>query len=361
MNFDYEGRIRRLREMMGGTGVDAVLLSIGPDLPYLTGFEAHPSERLTMGVVTLEDAVLFVPRLEAPKVPPGPLTVSAWDETDDPISKVVSLLGRSETLAVGEQTWSRFTLALQDRLPTREWMGASTVIGPLRIRKEALELDALAEVARQADEVARRIPEEVQFAGSTEMAVSVQIKQLLLDQGHDEALFSIVASGPNGASPHHDAEDRVIEAGELVVCDFGGSWRGYRSDTTRTFSVGAPSHRQREVHEAVRIAQEAGRKSVAPGVECQQVDRVVRGVIADAGFGEWFVHRTGHGIGLDVHEEPYLVEGNALQLEPGMAFSIEPGIYLPGEFGVRIEDIVICGEDGPVTLNNSTRALVEVA
>lgn len=152
-----------------------------------------------------------------------------------------------------------------------------------------------------------------------------------------------------------------MQPGDLVVCDFGGSWRGYRSDTTRTFSVGPPSERQTEVHEAVRSAQEVARETVGPGAECQQVDRAARRVITEAGFGEWFVHRTGHGIGLDVHEEPYLVEGNDLALEPGMAFSIEPGIYLPGEFGVRIEDIVICGEDGPVVLNNSTRALVEVA
>lgn len=361
MNFDYDTRIERLRGNMARSDVAAVLLSIGPDLPYFTGYEAHPTERLTMAVITDSDAVLFVPRLEAPKVPKGPMLVRAWDETEDPLALVADVAGRPDAVALGEHTWSMFTLALQESLGSARWLRAGDLTRELRMRKDEAEAEALAAAASQADAVAARVPEEVRFAGSTEAAVSSRLREMLIEEGHDQALFAIVASGPNGASPHHDASNRVIEPGDLVVCDFGGSWQGYRSDTTRTFSVGSPSPRQVEVHEVVHAAQAAGRSAVAPGVECQEVDRAARRVISDAGYGEAFVHRTGHGIGLDVHEDPYLVEGNSLRLEPGMAFSIEPGIYLPGEFGVRIEDIVLCGEDGPVVLNESPRDLVVVS
>lgn len=360
MDFDYGPRLSRLRDLMGERGVGALLLSIGPDLPYFTGYEAHPTERLTMAVVTDQDAVLFVPRLEAPKVPEGPIPVRAWDETEDPICLVTSTVSGADTIAVGEQTWSAFTLALQERLGSVRWLPAGELTRELRIRKDDGERRALAIAASQADAVAARIPEEVRFSGATEMEVAARIREMLVEEGHDQALFAIVASGPNGASPHHDASDRVIEPGDLVVCDFGGSYRGYRSDTTRTFSVGAPSPKQVEVHEVVLAAQQAAEAAVRPGMQCQEVDRAARQVITEAGYGEWFIHRTGHGIGLDVHEDPYLVEGNELALEEGMAFSVEPGIYLPGEFGVRIEDIVICGPDGPMVLNDSARALVVV-
>lgn len=361
MKFDYEGRLRRLRKAMVEKGINAVLLSLGPDLPYFTGYEAHPTERLTMAAITEANAALFVPRLEAPKVADSPMTLRAWDETDDPVALVAEAVGRRpEVLAIGEQTWSVFTLALQERFPTAQWLGASEVTRELRIRKDEAEVKALATAAAQADAVARRLPEEVGFAGSTESRVSARIREMLVEEGHDQSLFAIVASGPNGASPHHDPANRTIQPGELVVCDFGGSVGGYRSDTTRTMSVGEPSSRQREVHGVVLSAQSAAQAAVRPGVTCEEIDRIARGVITEAGYGEWFVHRTGHGIGLDVHEDPYLVQGNARELEEGMAFSIEPGIYLPGEFGVRIEDIVVCGGEGARMLNGSPRDLAVV-
>ena len=359
MVFDYESRLRRLRESMRERGVGAVLLSVGPDLPYFSGYEAFPSERLTMAVVTESDAVLFLPRLEAPRVPDGPFEVRAWDETEDPIRLVAGSVGRPETVALGEQTWSVFTLALQDRIDVG-WVSSGVLIRDLRMRKDEAEVQALATAAAQADAVARRLPDEIRFAGSTEAAVAARIREMLVEEGHDQALFWIVASGPNGASPHHEPSSRVIERGDLVICDFGGSVHGYRSDTTRTFSVGEPIPRQAEVHQVVLSAQQAATAAVRPGVPCQEIDRVARAVIEDAGYGDYFIHRTGHGIGLDVHEDPYLVEGNDLPLEEGMAFSIEPGIYLPEEFGVRIEDIVVCGSDGPITLNDSPRELVVV-
>jgi Xaa-Pro aminopeptidase len=183
---------------------------------------------------------------------------------------------------------------------------------------------------------------------------------MTLEEDHDQALFWIVASGPNSASPHHEPTDRVIEAGDLVVVDFGGKHRGYCSDTTRTFSVGEPDAQQVEVHAAVRAAQEAATAAVAPGVSAEEIDQIARRTITDAGYGEYFIHRTGHGIGLEGHEHPYLVEGNSEKLEPGMCFSIEPGIYLPDRFGVRIEDIVTVTDVGVESLNQANRALVQV-
>jgi D-alanyl-D-alanine dipeptidase len=188
----------------------------------------------------------------------------------------------------------------------------------------------------------------------------MQVKNMLIEEGHDQALFAIVASGPNGASPHHEPGDRVIGAGDMIVLDFGGSLGGYRSDTSRTFVVDEPTNKQREVHLAVLEASTAGRATVAPEVRCEEIDRAARRVIEDAGFGKYFVHRTGHGIGLEGHEHPYIVEGNPLPLEPGMVFSIEPGIYLPGEFGVRIEDIVTVTSHGVDVLNESPRGLQSV-
>jgi len=205
-----------------------------------------------------------------------------------------------------------------------------------------------------------RIPAEVVFSGRTETEVARQLAAMTLEEGHEAVEFTIVASGPNGASPHHTASDKVIQAGDMVVCDFGGQWDGYFSDSTRTFVVGDPSDQQREVHGVVEAAQRKGRETAGPGVPCQEVDRATRHVIVDAGYGDFFIHRTGHGIGLEVHEHSYLVEGNETPLEPGMAFSIEPGIYLPGEFGVRIEDIAVCMPEGIEVLNNAERALVSV-
>ena len=180
---------------------------------------------------------------------------------------------------------------------------------------------------------------------------------MTVEEGHDVASFAIVGGGPNGASPHHEPGDRVIENGDLVVCDFGGRLRGYSSDVTRTFSVGVPSSEQEAVHSVVLAASEAARAAVGPGVTCQEIDRAARRVVEEAGYGDLFIHRTGHGIGLEVHEHPYMVEGNETPLEEGMTFSIEPGVYLPGRFGVRIEDIVACGPDGVDELNRADRSL----
>jgi Xaa-Pro aminopeptidase len=360
--FDYASRVARLQTKMNEQSVDIVLLSSGSDLPYFSGYEAVPLERLTMLVVPAQgDCVLVVPKLEAARVEEGPFELVPWEETEDPIRMVARAAGPTRSAAIGDQTWSAFLVGLQAEMPNTMWTVASTLTKALRMRKDPAEIESLRQAAAAVDRVMARVPLELEFSGRTEREVAREFAELTVAEGHDTAWAPIVASGPNGASPHHEPGDRVIDEGDLVVCDFGGRLGGYHSDTTRTVVVGEPSSRQAEVHALVMAANEAARAAVAPGVSCEDVDRAARSVIVEGGFGENFIHRTGHGIGLEVHEHPYIVEGNDLALEQGMAFSIEPGIYLPGEFGVRIEDIVACGSDGVDDLNRAERKLTRVS
>ena len=356
-SFDYSGRIDALRVLMDRDGVDRVLLSIGADLPYFTGYEAMPLERLTMLVVGREsEVVLVVPQLEAPRVKPGTFAIRPWSETEDPMAIVGDLCKSAESIAIGDQTWSSFLLGFQERLPKATFSSATPLTRHLRACKDADEIERLRTAAAGVDRVVQRLG-AIQFSGRTERDLARQVTAMTLEEDHDQALFWIVASGPNSASPHHEPGERVIEDGDLVVVDFGGRHHGYCSDSTRTFSVGEPSTRQREVHDVVHRAQQAATAAIRPGISAAAVDRVARNVIDEAGYGEYFIHRTGHGIGLEGHEHPYLIEGNQEPLEPGMCFSIEPGIYLPGKFGVRIEDIVTVTATGVEVLNNSNRAL----
>ncbi|MCZ6663329.1 MAG: Xaa-Pro peptidase family protein [Actinobacteria bacterium] len=360
-SFDYANRISRLRDNMGRQGIDVVMLSVGSDLPYFTGYEAMPSERLTMLLVDqLSDPSLFVPQLEGPRVAPGPFDIVSWPEAKNPISLVAEKVGSARRIAVGDNTWSAFLVALQAELPHAEWTLASELTRGLRIRKEPGEIASLRAAAEAADRVLARVPGEVRFSGRTEHQIARDFSEMTLDEGHDMASFAIVASGPNGASPHHEPGDRIVQKGDLVVCDFGGRVDGYHSDVTRTFSVGPPTAEQVEVHHVVAKANAAGRAAARPGVPCQEIDRAARSVIEDAGYGRFFIHRTGHGIGLEVHEHPYLVQGNDMTLESGMSFSVEPGIYLPDRLGVRIEDIVTTVDNGVDELNRADRGLIEV-
>jgi D-alanyl-D-alanine dipeptidase len=229
----------------------------------------------------------------------------------------------------------------------------------LRAVKDAAELELLAAAGAAADATFEEI-RKVPFGGRRQSEVAADLAELLRRFGHSQVDFTIVASGPNGANPHHEAGDRVIEQGDMVVLDFGGLLHGYGSDTSRTVHVGEPDAEQRRVHDIVREAQEAGFRAVRPGVACQDVDRAARAVITEAGYGEYFIHRTGHGIGVTTHEPPYMIEGEERPLVPGMCFSVEPGVYLPGRFGVRIEDIVTVTEDGGLRLNNTAREMVIV-
>ncbi|MCB2223068.1 MAG: Xaa-Pro peptidase family protein [Actinobacteria bacterium] len=355
---DYAARLDRARAVMADRGVGALMVSVGADLPYLAGYEAPQLERLTMLVVPAAgDATLVVPRLEAPAVVDrSAFEILAWDETDDPVAIALRLAGSPQVAAIGDHTWARFLLAMQERSPATRFVPATPLTAELRIRKDDQELDLLRRAGHAADRVAARLVSE-RFGGRTEAQIAGLVREMLVEEGHDVAAFAIVASGPNGASPHHEPGGREIGDGDAVVVDFGGRLGGYYSDTTRNFHVGEPPARYAEAFAVLRAAQDAAVEAVAPGVPAEEIDRIARGIIAAGGFGEFFVHRTGHGIGIEVHEDPYVVEGNGRPLERGNTFSVEPGIYVPGAFGMRIEDIVAVTGDGGERLNRSDRDL----
>ena len=363
----YLDRIARARLAMEEAGVDALLVSVGSDLPYLTGYEAMPLERLTMLVVPRDgEATMVIPRLEAPRVVPQPgvFELSPWDEVEDPVAIVAELVEarcRPSKIAVGDTMWARFLVALLEHWPSdgTHYVRSAAVMNPLRIRKDRAEIDALVAAGAAADRVAAQLQAgEIELVGRTEAAVSADIGARLLAEGHDVVNFAIVAAGANAASPHHHASSRVISAGELVLCDFGGTMAGYCSDITRCVSLGSPSAEVAEAYAVLYEAQAAGVAAAVVGAACEDVDRASRRVIDEAGYGEWFIHRTGHGIGMEAHEDPYMVEGNTLPIAPGHAFSVEPGIYLDGRFGMRLEDCVVATDDGPLPLNRADHSLV---
>jgi Xaa-Pro aminopeptidase len=347
---------------MADVGIDVLLLSTGADLPYLTGYEAVPLERLTMLVLPRDgDAVLVVPRLEEPRVAeqPDAFSVLAWDETENPVAIVANLVGSARTAGIGDHTWARFLVELQDALPRVRFRRAVDVTGALRVVKDADEIAALRIAARAVDDIAVSMRRE-RFAGRREIDVHRHLVERMLDAGHERANFAIVAAGENAASPHHDPGARVIQPGDVVLLDFGGTMRGYCSDITRMFAVGDPSSEVRDAYDVLVDAQEHGVSAATVGTACADVDAAARRVITEAGYGAYFVHRTGHGIGTEAHEDPYVVAGNATPLVPGHAFSVEPGIYVPGRFGMRLEDIVVATQEGPERLNAAPRDLATV-
>jgi Xaa-Pro aminopeptidase len=360
----FAARLTRARAATAAAGLDALLITPGPDLRYLTGYVAKPLERLTCLVLPAHaDPVLIVPFLEraaaeAAGVGELGLAIADWQETDDPIALVGKILPAGAAVyGVDDHMWAEKVLRLRAGLPGVQQALAGGVLRDLRIRKTAEEIDALREAGAAIDRVHDRIAEWLK-PGRTEREIGRDIAEAIVAEGHVRADFVIVGSGPNGASPHHDVSDREVQVGDPVVVDIGGTTEaGYCSDETRTYAVGEPDAEFRRYYEVLRVAQHAACDAVRPGIGCQEVDRVARRIIAEAGYGEYFIHRTGHGIGLEGHEDPYIVEGNAAALEPGMAFSVEPGIYLPGKHGARIEDIVVCTETGGERLNLTPREL----
>jgi Xaa-Pro aminopeptidase len=344
--------------------VDALLLSLGADLPWLTGYTAMPLERLTMLVLPRDgDAVLVVPQLEAPRVEERAdvFSLRPWAETEDPVAIVASLVGPRRSLAVSDRTWATFVLQLQARLPSAHWLAGSAVTAPLRAVKDADEVLALRRASAAADRVAHRLQMgEIPLVGRTEAEVSRELGRGLVGEGHSRVNFAIVGSGPNSASPHHEPGERVIEAGEAVVCDFGGILDGYCSDITRTVFTGEPPAEFRDLYAVLQSAQAAAVEAAVVGTPCEDVDGVARRIIDEGGYGPHFIHRTGHGIGIEEHEDPYLVGGNCTPLAPGHAFSVEPGIYLADRWGARIEDIVVATDNGPEALNTVSHDLAVV-
>jgi Xaa-Pro aminopeptidase len=362
---DYAARMARAANDAQAAGLAGVLVAPGPDLVWLTGYRPTAiTERLTLLVLTAgRRPALLVPTLERPDaaaaVGAPAVDLVDWRDGEDPYAAATDLLDPAGRYGIADSTWAMHLLGLQDALPRSSYRALTTALPMLRAVKEGPELERLAAAGAAADAAYGEIL-GVRFAGRRETDVAADLATLLRRFGHEQVDFTVVGSGPNGANPHHEAGDRVIEPGDAVVLDFGGLKHGYGSDTTRTVSVGEPPAEVREVHDIVRRAQQAAFEAVRPGTTCQDVDRVARRVITDAGYGEQFLHRTGHGIGVTTHEPPYLVEGETQPLVPGMCFSIEPGIYLPGLFGVRLEDIVTVTEDGARRLNTTSHELRSV-
>lgn len=385
----YATRLAAAQQALPVEDAAAMLIGVGADLQWLTGYSAKELERLTMLVVpTSGRPTLIVPRLERPAaaecvaVSAQLVDLLSWEETEDPFALVAQRLeeggsrpeiqigalggtwGNLGGLLVSDRLWATFLLRLQAALPDAAFGLASNVLGRLRAVKDTAEIDLLRRAAQAADRVVAQIASGP-LVGRSEADVAREVRDRLVAEGHDEAAFWTVAAGPNSASPHHEPGERIIAAGEPVVIDIGGHLDGYASDITRTVWVAgdrgaAPPDEFVRLYEVLEQAQAAGRAAVRPGVPCEEIDRAARQVIDDAGYGANFIHRTGHGIGLEVHEDPYLVEGNAAPLRPGNAFSVEPGIYFEGRFGARIEDIVVCTSDGAETLNQAPRELLVV-
>jgi Xaa-Pro aminopeptidase len=362
---DYAARMARVVEDGRAAGLDGVLLTPGPDLVWLTGYQPTAiTERLTMLVLTTDrEPTLLVPTLERPDAERAEgtpaTTVTDWQDGVDPYDVAQRLLRPDGAYGVSDNAWAMHLLGLQAALPDSRYESLTQRLPMLRAIKDENELARLTAAGAAADATYEEIL-GVRFGGRRETDVAGDLADLLRSHGHEQVDFTVVGSGPNGANPHHEAGERTIEVGDCVVLDFGGLMFGYGSDTSRTVCVGEPTAQIREVHEIVRLAQQAGVDAVRPGVPCQEVDRAARRLITEAGYGEQFIHRTGHGIGVTTHEPPYMIEGEQQPMVPGMCFSVEPGIYLSGSFGVRIEDIVAVTEDGGRRLNNTDHALRSV-
>jgi len=372
----FERRLEACQNRLADVGADLTVCFPSPNLTYLTGFAESPSERhLLLFVPRDGDPVIVAPAMyeaQLAALPIADLQLHCWADVDDPLERVDRVLSSYSleesddvTVLVDDRMWATFTQDLRSLLPDATFGLASTVLEPLRIRKDDVELAALRRAGDLADRVALEIRERGdELIGTTESELTNEIDRLLAAEGGDEPAFeTIVAAGPNGARPHHHSGSRRITAGDPIVLDFGafvsaalemGVGR-YPGDQTRTIVVGDPPAEYERVHETVRNAQQAAIDAIEPGVTAGSIDRAARSVIEDAGYGDAFVHRTGHGVGLEVHEPPYIAAGNDRELEPGMVFSVEPGIYLEGQFGVRIEDLVVVTDDGVERLNDTPR------
>lgn len=361
----YAARLARAASLASDAGLDAIIVGPGPDLQYLVGVEGDTIERLTALVIgpSLPPTVV-VPRMELAKVRSTAvgelgLAVADWVDGEDPYALVTAAVGTVSRVGVSDALPALHVIPIGDRLGLRLEL-ATPVLREGRMIKDAEEIVELRRAGDAIDAVHRRVPEWLR-AGRTEREVAADIAEAIVAEGHRTVEFVIVGSGPNGADPHHEVSDRVIEEGDVVVVDIGGAVpSGYNSDSTRTYVVGTPDPAAAERIAVLVKAQQAAVDAVRPGATAAEVDAAARTVLTDAGLGKAFLHRTGHGIGVSVHEEPYIAPGNDLVLREGMAFSIEPGIYFAGEWGARIEDIVVVTADGGERLNVAPHTLRSV-
>jgi D-alanyl-D-alanine dipeptidase len=362
---DYVARITRVVDEANRAGLDGLIVAPGPDLVWLTGYRpAARTERLTALILLAgQPPTLVVPVPARRRAAAAPAAAAVrlvdWADGADPYAFAAEHLPPDGRLGISDSTWSIHLLGLQHTLPDNRYEAIGPALPMLRAVKDAGELARLATAGAAADATYREIV-GLRFAGRRETDVAAELARLLRESGHEQVDFTVVGSGPNGADPTHQAGERTIGPGDAVVLDFGGLMNDYGSDITRTVCVGEPWAELQQVHDIVRTAQQAAFEAVRPGIPAAEVDRVARAVIADAGYGERFVHRTGHSIGVTTYEPPYLMAGEDWLLEPGMCFSIEPGIYLPDRFGVRIEDVVTVTERAGHRLNNTDHALLVV-
>lgn len=363
---DFKRRMARAASLAAEAGLTGLLVTPGPDLVYFAGYSPLAiTERITLlAIHPGRDPAMIVPILERADAEQAPgaavISLTDWTDGSDPYLATAQLLDPRGRYAISDSAWAMHVLGLQHVLPESGYVAMTTQLPMLRAIKDADELERLTAAGAAVDASFEEIV-QVRFAGRRETEVASELAALLHKHGHSKVDFTVVGSGPNSANPHHEVGERTIEDGDMVVLDFGGIKDGYGSDTTRTVHVGDPSEEEREVYEIVRRAQQAGVEAVCSGVACQEIDRAARQVITQAGYGQYFIHRVGHGIGLTTHEPPYMVEGETQPIESGMCFSIEPGIYLRGRFGVRIEDIVVATDDGYRRLNNTSHELHIVA
>jgi Xaa-Pro aminopeptidase len=362
----FERRARACQQRLRDGAGDLAVLFPSRNLYYATGFDEEPQERHLFLFVPREgDPVFLVPDLYGSQVRTESWVddVRTWSDGEDPVVAVEEVVadlpvhGDGRVL-VDDTMWALFTQDLEAALPDASFGLASAVFDDLRIRKDGAELDALRRAGTLADQVSVAVRDmDETVVGWTESELAAEVESRLLSGGGESLSFDVIAgSGPNGAMPHHTHGDREIRRGDPVVPDFGAYVDGYPGDQTRTVVfAGDPPEGFEQVHETVHEALDAGVAAVEPGVTAESVDCAAREVIEDAGYGDEFVHRTGHGVGLDVHEPPYIVDGNETELEPGMVFSVEPGVYIEDEFGVRIEDLVVVTADGRERLNDSPR------
>lgn len=361
-----EDRILKLQELARDKNIDYVFIVPGANLYYFTGLSMGLSERPAMAIVPSQGEPLFYcPAFEAEKVRQvtGISRFITYSDEEGPYQAMAEWLEKqkcSRVRAAYEYRAARLLeyMVVRSAVSSVELHDARPLMAQLRMQKDSEELKSMQRAAEIADAMMQAVRQALVPQATEAQVREAAVRAVKEIEPKAEPAFVSVASGPRGALPHAGQADRVINSGELVVVDLGARYQGYCSDITRTLPVGQISDRLRDVYELVVRANEAGRQFVRPGVTCEEIDRETRRVIEDGGYGEYFTHRTGHGLGLEVHEEPYIVKGNLLKVKEGMTFTIEPGIYLPGEAGIRIEDDVVVTESGCRSLTSFPRYLV---
>jgi len=360
-------RKERLIALMKEKKVKALVMSPSMNMLYITGFNTFPGERLLVSVLDVSGEVVFViPKMYEQEVREKGVfdRIITWDDSQDP-GKILKTLSEEKgyadrTIAVEDTMWFIAFDKIYQTFKDARFIKASGIVGELRKYKTADEADKMRKSSELADKaLSRTIP--LIRPGMKETEVRDILEAELKLQGLSEPSFeTIIGSGPNSALPHYTAGERILQPGDSIVIDFGGIYQGYCSDMTRTIVLGKATQEYREVYETVKEGQRKAVEAVKPGMKASDIDAAARNYIAEKGYGDYFIHRTGHGIGLEVHEEPYISNMSDTILQPGMVFSIEPGVYLPGKFGVRIEDLVMVTETGAEVLNKYTKELIEI-